>query len=229
LYGRVLAVKLCFALALIWWGAVNRYAIVPRLPPRRRPGAGERAYRLVRWVLRGSSRPGRQVLSSRLRASVRGEALVVVFVLASTAVLVDSTPARHAEHAAHATVAEPGPFRATMEELHESGGVPKGWSFVPPAGDPARGRQVFVRLGCYACHQVRGEELPASSGIGPDLTGMGGHHPAGYILESILNPNAVIVEGPGYTGADGKSIMPEYRGQLSVNDLLDLVAYLKNV
>ena len=49
---------------------------------------------------------------------------------------------------------------------------------------------------------------------------MGEHHRAGYILESILNPNAVIVEGPGYTGPDWKSIMPDFRGQLPVDDLV---------
>ena len=79
------------------------------------------------------------------------------------------------------------------------------------------------------CHRVKGEKLPASSGLGPDLTGVGRHHPSGYILESILNPNAVIVQGPGYTGPDGKSIMPDVRGQLSVGDLVDLVAYLKSL
>jgi hypothetical protein len=45
---------------------------------------------------------------------------------------------------------------------------------------------------------------------------MGEHHPAGYLAEAILNPNAVIVEGPGYTGPDGRSIMPDYRDQLSL-------------
>jgi hypothetical protein len=38
----------------------------------------------------------------------------------------------------------------------------------------------------------------------------------------------VVVEGPGYTGPDNRSIMPDYRGQLSVSELIDLVAYLKN-
>ena len=107
--------------------------------------------------------------------------------------------------------------------------VPPGWIFVPPAGDAAHGRQVFIRLGCYGCHRVKGEKLPASSGLGPDLTGVGRHHPPGYILESILNPNAVIVQGPGYTGPDGKSIMPDVRGRLSVEELVDLVAYLKSL
>jgi hypothetical protein len=61
------------------------------------------------------------------------------------------------------------------------------------------------------------------------LIGVGEHHPAGYLLESIVNPNAVIVEGPGYTAPDGNSIMPDYRGRLSVNDLIDLVTYLKTL
>jgi mono/diheme cytochrome c family protein len=113
-----------------------------------------------------------------------------------------------------------------MADLHASGGVPRGWSFTPPAGDAARGRQVFVRSGCFACHAVAGEPFPPSSGVGPDLTGAGEHHPAGYLLESVINPNAVIVQGPGYTGPDGRSIMPSYADRLAVQELLDLVAYL---
>ena len=84
-----------------------------------------------------------------------------------------------------------------------------------------------MRLACYRCHRLRGESYPAPSAAGPELTGIGGHHPAGYIAESILNPDAVIVEGPGYTGPGGRSTMPEYRDVLSVADLLDLVAYLE--
>ena len=51
----------------------------------------------------------------------------------------------------------------------------------------------------------------------------------GYLLESILNPNAVIVEAPGYTGPDGRSIMPDYRDSLSTRELIDLIAYLKSL
>ena len=58
---------------------------------------------------------------------------------------------------------------------------------------------------------------------------MGEHHPAGYLAESILNPNAVIVKGPGYIGPDGRSTMPDYRDALSVADLIDLVAYLRSL
>jgi hypothetical protein len=56
---------------------------------------------------------------------------------------------------------------------------------------------------------------------------MGANHPAEYFAESILNPNAVIVTGPGHTGTDGLSVMPDYRDTLTVAELIDLVAYLR--
>ena len=228
-YGRVLAVKLLLFLGLVWLGAVSRYTIVARLGAAHVAGTGERLFRLGRLAFRGRARVPRQALPSRLRAYVGREAVMVLLVFGCTAVLVDSTPARHAGHSSHQIIVEPGPFRVTMDELHESGGVPPGWMLVPPSGDAAHGREVFIRLGCFTCHQVKGEKLPASSGLGPDLTGVGHHHPAGYLLESILNPDAVIVEGRGYAGPEGRSIMPDFRGQLSVNDLVDLVSYLKTL
>jgi mono/diheme cytochrome c family protein len=45
----------------------------------------------------------------------------------------------------------------------------------------------------------------------------------------VINPNAVIVEAPGYTGPDGRSIMPSYADRLTVPELLDLVAYLRTL
>lgn len=230
-YGRVLAVKLCVVLALIWWGAVSRYTIVSRLGSGRASGLGVRLFRLGRLVLLGSSRVARRSLPSRLSTNVLREAALALVVFGCTAILIDSTPARHAGHAArHQTEAEtePGPVRVTMSELHASGGVPRGWLMSPPAGDATRGREVFARLACFACHKIAGEKFPPSSGLGPDLTGAGGHHPAGYLLESIINPNAVVVEGRGYTDPDGKSIMPDYSARLSVSELIDLVAYLKS-
>jgi hypothetical protein len=121
----------------------------------------------------------------------------------------------------------------TMEELHRHGGVPPGWRLRVPPGDPRTGRDVFVKLECFKCHAVKGEHFPGvptvSGDPGPELTGMGAHHPAEYVAESILNPDAVIVTGPGYTGPDGLSIMPDYRSSLTVGELIDLVAYVKGL
>jgi mono/diheme cytochrome c family protein len=120
-----------------------------------------------------------------------------------------------------------------MDQLHKQGGVPKRWKFLVPPGDAARGREVFVELECFACHEVKGEEFPKASktpqGAGPALTSMGSHHPAEYFAESIINPNRVIVLGPGYTGADSLSKMPDYSDSMSLRQLVDLVAYLKSL
>lgn len=125
------------------------------------------------------------------------------------------------------------PVRISMEELHQHGGVPRGWKFSFPEGDPKAGRDAFVKLECYQCHAIEGESFPQSAssatGVGPNLTGMGAHHPAEYFAESILNPNAVIVTEPGYTDTAGLSIMPDYRESLTVAELIDLVAYLKSL
>ncbi len=49
-----------------------------------------------------------------------------------------------------------------------------------------------------------------------------------YFVESILTPDAVLVDGPGYIGPDGRSVMPSYP-DLTLRQLADLVAYLKSL
>jgi mono/diheme cytochrome c family protein len=125
------------------------------------------------------------------------------------------------------------PRRVSMEELHRAGGVPRGWKFTVPPGDAVKGRQVFADLECYKCHVIKGELLPAPGSdpknTGPELTGMGSGHPAEYFAESILAPNHVILEGPGYSGPDGLSTMPSFIDSLSLAQWVDVVAYLKSL
>jgi mono/diheme cytochrome c family protein len=139
----------------------------------------------------------------------------------------------HHDTGATSPAAAKGPIRISMEELHAHGGVPPGWQFSMPAGNPINGRAVFEKFECFQCHTVQGEVFagspPQASTPGPALTGMGSHHPDAYLAESILHPNAVVVTGPGYTDPDGKSVMPDYRDSLSVAELIDLVAYLKSL
>jgi len=122
-------------------------------------------------------------------------------------------------------------LRITMDALHRTGGVPRGWKLTPPPGDPVVGKQVFVDYGCPSCHIVQGETFGGAGGgskVGPELTGMGSHHPAAYFVEAILNPNAVLIDGPGYVGPDGLSTMPSY-DSMSLRDLTDVVAYLQSL
>lgn len=227
-YGRVLAVKVLLAAGLIGCGGVNRYLVLPRLGAGRATGLAARMFRLGRLALLGAGGGPRTGAASRLAAWLLREVTLAVAIFWCTAMLVESTPARHAGHGAHAAVSGE-PRRVTMAQLHAAGGVPSGWLFSPPPGDAARGREIFLRRGCPACHRAAGESLPPSAGLGPDLTDAGEHHPPGYLLESVINPDAVIIEGPGYTGADGRSIMPSYADRLTVTELLDLVAYLRTL
>jgi putative copper export protein/mono/diheme cytochrome c family protein len=208
-YGRALGVKLALVALLAAYGAGNRFLVLPRLHADDEAGPG-----------------------AELRRYVGRETLLALGVFAATAVLTDSTPPRHAGHTEHMAMDQDdasAPAHMSMDALHEAGGVPEGWRFTPPAGDAARGRVVFERLRCYVCHRVAGERFPAPTGPGPDLSGMGHHHPPGYLLESVLNPNAVVVEGRGYTDARGRSAMPELARDITVAELLDLVAYLRTL
>ena len=153
--------------------------------------------------------------------------------LLTVASVPDTRPPATLANAASAAAPGPSkvPIKIGMEELHQHGGVPPGWQFSLPPGDPATGRAVFEKLECFQCHAVQAESVPTSSANpqpGPALTGMGDRHPVAYLAESILYPNAVIVTGSGHTGDDGLSIMPDYRESLSVSELIDLVAYLQS-
>ena len=108
-------------------------------------------------------------------------------------------------------------------------GTPLNWRLSWPKGDPARGREVFVKLECYSCHEVRGESFPALSEpekVGPELSAMGPLHPPEYFAEAIINPNAVVERGKGYAAPDGTSKMPSYNDAVTVQEVIDLVAFL---
>ena len=78
-YGRVLGAKVLVVLALAFFGAANRYTVLPGLGAERAAGA----------------------VPSRLVTYVAAETGLAIVVFACTAVLVDSTPGRHARHLEH--------------------------------------------------------------------------------------------------------------------------------
>jgi mono/diheme cytochrome c family protein len=125
------------------------------------------------------------------------------------------------------------PGRATPKPGAPVHGTPKGWKFAwPKGGDPANGRAVFQKLECYSCHKVRGERFPApsdSARSGPELSGMGPLHPPEFFAEAIINPGAVVEPGRGYAAADGSSKMPAYGDVLTLQEAIDLVAYLRQL
>jgi mono/diheme cytochrome c family protein len=110
--------------------------------------------------------------------------------------------------------------------------TPSGWKFRWPSGDPVKGQEAFSKLECYACHEVKGESFQSpkdKKNVGPELSAMGPLHEAEYFAEAILSPSAVIEKGKGYAGPDGSSKMPSFNDSMTVQEAIDLVAYLRSL
>ncbi len=142
-------------------------------------------------------------------------------------------------------------------------------SLKPVPGNSAHGAEVYRgKGGCASCHSIHGD-----GGVsGPDLADIGSRRSAGYLRESIVDPQAAVPEGyllttlvtkngQNLTGVRvnedsfsiqirdgsgrsysfwksdvakidkqrGKSPMPSYKGQLTDDELTDLVAYLASM
>ena len=93
------------------------------------------------------------------------------------------------------------------------------------------GREVFSALRCWQCHTISGEDFGAidAGKVGPDLTTIGSIQTREYIMESVLNPNALIVPPIKDHAEDGRSKMPGYLDLISTKDLLPLVVYLSGL
>ena len=98
IYGRALIVKVLLVLGLAWWGAVNRYTVLPRLAGGGAPGVLERLFRRGRTLLAGSPEIPPRTAPSRLTVYLTREVLLALLVFACSAILTESTPARHAHH-----------------------------------------------------------------------------------------------------------------------------------
>ena len=115
----------------------------------------------------------------------------------------------------HVVVMEPAEYQTWL-----SGG--------PPAAALATaGQALFEQLGCITCH--RGD----SGARGPHLVGIVGKPvqlqngetviaDETYLRESILNPQAKIVAG-------FQPIMPTFKGLVSEEGLIQLIAYIKSL
>lgn len=91
------------------------------------------------------------------------------------------------------------------------------------------GESAFYRFGCNACH------VPHAAVRAPRLDGLFGQEvllrssrsviaDENYLRESILSPNARIV-----AGYDSPSLMPSYAGQISPEELIELIEFIKSL
>ena len=105
--------------------------------------------------------------------------------------------------------------------------------FSLPNGDEAMGKAAFVKYRCADCHTIVGMD-DLRQGFEPFMTlPLGGRteYVKTYeeLVTSIINPSHVI--SPKFAGKDvsvgGRSKMPNYNHVMSVNELIDLVAFLE--
>ena len=103
--------------------------------------------------------------------------------------------------------------------------------FRLPDGNAEKGKAAFLNLRCNTCHTVEGVELPPPSSKSPITVVLGGEvirvRTYGDLVTSIINPSHVISEK--YKQAlEGKlSPMPEFNENMTVSQLIDLVAFLQ--
>lgn len=58
---------------------------------------------------------------------------------------------------------------------------------------------------------------------------MGPLHDPDYFAETLINPSAVIEQGKGFQASDGSSKMPSFNDSMTVQELIDLVAFLRSL
>jgi putative heme-binding domain-containing protein len=87
----------------------------------------------------------------------------------------------------------PPAWYLSPEEIANVAAYARSFGNVPPEvlpGDPARGKAVYARNGCSACHILEGE----GSGYGPELTDVGARRGSSRLRETLQNPSKTIPE-----------------------------------
>jgi cytochrome c oxidase subunit II len=102
----------------------------------------------------------------------------------------------------------------------------------PGAGEmdlAAQGRRFYTQYGCSGCHSVDGTRT-----VGPTFKGLFGAlrtfadgtsttADENYVRDSILNPNAQVVQG--YPA----NVMPSYKGQVSEEQITAIIEFIKTL
>lgn len=88
-------------------------------------------------------------------------------------------------------------------------------------GDPGRGAQAFVAMGCASCHTVRGVRGPQGH-VGPELTDIGRRSYIAGILPNTPENMVRWIRDP--QGVDPRTAMPNLH--VTEQGARDLAAYL---
>ena len=105
--------------------------------------------------------------------------------------------------------------------------------FSLPAGNALAGKDAFVYMHCHECHSVTGEEFPALARSEPPFVELGGTvtrvKTYGELVTSIINPSHKLAQGYplDVITVEGETKMPVYNGYMTVQELIDIVAFLQ--
>ncbi len=138
----------------------------------------------------------------------------------------EAKPAATSETGASTAGATPAATKAEGEATEAATEASGGGAL--PEGNAENGKALATSLGCVACHSTDGSKL-----TGPSWKGLYGHEVKladgstvtaddAYIHQSIIDPNAKVVEG--FT-----PIMPNFASQVDDQKVADLIAYIKTL
>jgi cytochrome c oxidase subunit 2 len=113
------------------------------------------------------------------------------------------------------TVMEPADYEAWLEDK------------LPTQSLAASGEELFQQKSCNTCHRIDSDaRAPILHGVyGSEVALIGGEIVTAddnYIRESIVNPAEKVVAGY-------QPIMPTYKGQLTEEELLELMSYIQSL
>lgn len=112
-------------------------------------------------------------------------------------------------------------------------GAKSEYGFRLPDGDAAKGRETFAYMQCNQCHTVVGESFEAIPLADPPYVELGGKvsrvKTYGELVTAIINPSHKLAAGYAaeVVSEDGESNMYIYNGYMTVQELIDLVAFLQ--
>lgn len=107
--------------------------------------------------------------------------------------------------------------------------------YLPPQGDAVRGKAVFVKYDCQACHTIPDVDLPGAAPLDQAIMPLGVrvHRVRDYgdLLTAVIYPQHVV--SPKYlaalkaTGRADEAIrMPDFTQRMTVAELVDVVEFL---
>jgi cytochrome c oxidase subunit II len=238
------AIPLVIAMGMFFWGTRIFFEIY-------RPPADAVEYTMVgkQWMWKFQHPDGHREINTlhipagrAIRLKLTSEDVIHSFFAPAFRIKQDALPGRYTEIWFRPT--RPGKYHLFCAEYcgseHSKMG---GWIYVMEprayeewlAGGPAgksvvaSGAELFNQLACQTCHR----STPDRPQRGPHLEGLFGSQVRlangetltaddDYLRESILNPTAKVVAGYN-------PIMPTYQGQVSEEQILQLISYVKSL